>query len=194
MLHLRVEYQVPFCWPVNQLDEWNWPEINVRLLLTCNEERLQAKTGNVIVGEQHTENRRKYFISPNFVDTLFPTMLGTVTSELTKELLVLEKKETPLNMWRSVDTLLNWLPITEHNWCSNEHQARFSCWCFNWIEVKRERRWPFQWPLSMEPCLEHNLMNDPGVRGWSGQPCLTPWTHQPTRPFKMIWNLLSKDC
>lgn len=58
----------------------------------------------------------------------------------------------------------------------------FNRWCFNWIEAKRERRWPLQWPLSMEPCLEHSLMNDPGVRGWSGQPCLTPghirpWGH-----------------
>lgn len=59
---------------------------------------------------------------------------------------------------------------------------RFNVWCFNWIEVKRERGRPFHWPLSMGPCLEHSLMNDPGVRGWSGQPCLTPghispWGH-----------------
>lgn len=58
------------------------------------------------------------------------------------------------------------VPMNTRHW--------FSCWCFNWIELKRERGWPFRWPLSMEPCLEHNLMNDPGVRGWSGQPCLTP--------------------
>jgi len=66
------------------------------------------------------------------------------------------------------------VPMNTRHW--------FSSWCFNWIELKWERGWPLQWPLSMEPCLEHNLMNDPGVRGWSGQPCLTlghisPWGH-----------------
>lgn len=95
-------------------------------------------------------------------------------------IIVLEVKRTAR---QSTSTI--YVPVNIRHW--------FRFWCFNCIKLKMEEGWPFRWPLSIELCLEHNLMNDPGVRGWWGEPGLTPWTHQPMRPFSIIWNHVSKD-
>lgn len=165
--------------PVNQVDDWKSLQSDARQTLTCTEEGLTARIWNLIVGWW----RRVAYVS--ILQSVTPTWFwGHFFCEPTKEWLLIEiLKKTTLLMCGAQWTLC-WTTFQSMNTINVPMNTRhwFSCWCFNWIEVKRERRWPFQWPLSMEPCLERNLMNDPGVIGWSGQPCLTPghirpWGH-----------------
>lgn len=114
-----------------------------------------------------------------------------------------DEETTQLAVWCLEDVHFNHMPINEQinvpikntgNW--------FSCWSLSWIQLKRDGGWPFQWPLSMKPCLEHDLLNDLCVRGWSGQPCLTfqcigPWGHLASfeimcQKAASIWQIFSQ--
>lgn len=99
----------------------------------------------------------------------FASSLQTFTFTLQKEKKERNKRWCVALSW----TLwVNCLGINGHNVLMNTERW-FSGWCVNWIDVKREKRWPLQRPLSMGTCLERNLMNDPDVRGWPGRPRLT---------------------
>lgn len=124
---------------------------------------------------------REYFF--HFTFFLLP-MLQVFTWKPTTEWLSVEMRKQPCHCMTLRGLKIKWTKLQPMSTINVPMNTRhwFSCWCFNWIELKSQRGWPFQWPLSMELCLEHSLMNDPGVRGWSGQPCLTlryvrPWGH-----------------